>query len=514
MKNLAYILFLLFCLKSISIQAQNPDYPMGISFKVLMMDYQSQNGGDLTAFKEYHHGFEVAFHKQINEKINLTIPFKMGAVSASHQTLLKDLHKRVMGIDAQVRYLLGKKDASIGPYVFGGLGGVSEMEGEFNMQLPLGFGLNFRIAPNAFFTYQSEYRVSFGDDRNNLHHGLGFTYQFGGKKEMKDEEPEEEVEEDMMKDSDGDGLVDEVDLCPQNAGPKAMNGCPDMDSDGVADFEDVCPDVAGLKTFKGCPDSDGDGISDNDDECPEMPGTIENNGCPNLDRDSDGVLDAEDNCPDIFGPADNNGCPVADSDEDGIPDNIDKCPNSFGTAATDGCPDSDGDGVADADDKCPNKAGLKVYGGCPDSDNDGIDDSRDKCPNSAGPVSTGGCPEIAKEDKETLDIAMRAVQFDTGRSTLKSESNGVLRQIANILRKYPDYNLSISGHTDNTGSASANQRLSERRAKACHDYLLSQGIDSSRMSYAGYGESRPISDNNTLRGRSLNRRTEFNLIPR
>ena len=193
---------------------------------------------------------------------------------------------------------------------------------------------------------------------------------------------------------------------------------------------------------------------------------------------------------------------------------MDRCPDTKGTLATNGCPDTDSDGVADPDDNCPLAAGPKVYDGCPDTDGDGLDVSKDKCPNTFGTVAMSGCPEIAKEDKETLDIAMRAVQFDTGKNTLKSESFRILRQIARIMERYPDYNLSIAGHTDNVGNPSANQSLSERRAKACYDYLISQGIPASRISYAGFGESRPIADNNTLNGKRLNRRVEFNIIPR
>ena len=215
----------------------------------------------------------------------------------------------------------------------------------------------------------------------------------------------------------------------------------------------------------------------------------------------------------MAGPADNGGCPEADRDKDGVPDGQDDCPDQFGSTTARGCPDSDGDGVRNSIDKCPSTFGPAVYDGCPDTDGDGIHDGRDRCPNTAGPVSTNGCPEISKADKETLEIAMRAVQFDTGRSTLKSESFGILKQIADIMRRYQDYNLMISGHTDNTGSATANQKLSERRAKACYEYLTTQGIDSGRLNFAGYGESRPISDNNSLRGRGLNRRVEFNLVP-
>ena len=179
-----------------------------------------------------------------------------------------------------------------------------------------------------------------------------------------------------------------------------------------------------------------------------------------------------------------------------------------------GCPDADGDGVVDKDDKCPNKPGLKIYYGCPDTDGDGIDDSRDKCPKVAGTVANEGCPEIKKKKKKTLEVAMQAVQFQTGSAILKSESNAVLNQIADIMNRYPDFNMNISGHTDNTGSSSANQSLSERRAKTCYDYLVKKGISPDRMNHTGFGESRPISNNENEKGRTLNRRVEFNLVNR
>ena len=109
---------------------------------------------------------------------------------------------------------------------------------------------------------------------------------------------------------------------------------------------------------------------------------------------------------------------------------------------------------------------------------------------------------------------MRAVQFDTGKATLKSESFRVLNQISDIMFKYPGFKLSIEGHTDNTGSAANNQKLSERRAQACYEYILKRGVPGNQVNYRGYGESKPISSNNTLRGRALNRRVEFNLSPR
>lgn len=105
-------------------------------------------------------------------------------------------------------------------------------------------------------------------------------------------------------DSDGDGIVDSRDNCPDEFG--TMYGCPDSDGDGVEDIYDDCPDVSG--TINGCPDSDEDGVADSEDNCPEVPGDPENAGCP-YDTDGDGVLDTEDYCPDESGPSEHNGCP-------------------------------------------------------------------------------------------------------------------------------------------------------------------------------------------------------------
>ncbi len=496
-------------LTSFSAWSQDKTYDWGVSFKSLFLDYQSQNGGSVDAIRNYHHGFEIGLHRKLQDNVNLVLPIKYGNVNSNSIESNDCLHKKVLGLDAQIQYQFQKPDAKIVPYFLGGLGGVLEFEGDFNIQAPIGVGLFFKAAPNAYVNWQSEYRFSFAENRNNLHHGIGFVYLIG------DPVVKEEVIKEDLSDTDGDGIANDLDLCPDVFGLKSLNGCPDSDGDGIPDFQDKCPNAVGSKLTMGCPDTDGDGIHDGDDKCPEVAGTVENDGCPEevSDRDGDGVPDSKDACPDIKGDS-VTGCPEDDNDMDGVPNSIDKCPDTKGPAATNGCPDTDGDGIADYEDKCKYSAGPKVYNGCPDTDGDGLDDSIDKCPNTPGTVAGNGCPEITKEDRETLDIAMRAVQFDTGKNTFKSESYQILKQIANIMNRYPDYNLSIAGHTDNVGNSSANQTLSERRAQACYTYLVSQGVSTSRMSHAGYGESRPVSDNNTLNGKKLNRRVEFTLIPR
>jgi len=124
-------------------------------------------------------------------------------------------------------------------------------------------------------------------------------------------------------DSDGDGILDDVDQCPNDPedfdGFQDEDGCPDLDNDGdgILDVNDGCPndpeDIDGFEDEDGCPDpdNDGDGILDVDDQCPNEPGTLENNGCPDPDRDGDGVPDRIDNCPDEPGTVENHGCQEA-----------------------------------------------------------------------------------------------------------------------------------------------------------------------------------------------------------
>jgi type IX secretion system PorP/SprF family membrane protein len=108
----------------------------------------------------------------------------------------------------------------------------------------------------------------------------------------------------------------------------------DSDGDGVADTDDECPDVFGK--LNGCPDSDMDGVADKDDQCPNLPGLPQFKGCP--DTDGDGVPDKVDECPDVAGLPQFNGCP--DSDGDGIPDHLDSCPKTPATEGSeDGCPE-------------------------------------------------------------------------------------------------------------------------------------------------------------------------------
>ena len=255
-------------------------------------------------------------------------------------------------------------------------------------------------------------------------------------------------------------------------------------------------------------DTDGDGIYDDHDECPEVPGLEEFNGCP--DTDGDGIQDSEDDCPMVAGLAEFNGCP--DTDGDGIADNKDRCPKVAGLESMGGCPDTDGDGVADGQDACPKVAGPRGNRGCPwpDTDGDSVPDKDDKCPEVVGTVANDGCPEgPTAEDMAKITELSRGIQFAFGATTFTEGTPPVLDAIVSIILKYPTASFSIEGHTDSIGTKGFNQSLSEGRAAAVVNYLSGRNISADRLSAVGFGENNPIDTNVNSAGRANNRRVEI-----
>ena len=298
----------------------------------------------------------------------------------------------------------------------------------------------------------------------------------------------------------------------------------DSDGDGVYDSDDMCPNTPpGVKVDQfGCSiDSDADGVPDDQDKCPNTPKDVivDRLGCP-IDSDGDGVPDYLDKCPNTYKGVEVNadGCPL-DSDGDGVPDYLDKCADTPLKVQVDseGCPlDSDGDGIPDYLDKCPRTPKyFKVdNNGCPlDSDHDGVPDYLDKCPNTAAgtKVDSVGCPKGFKREVSNFILGVDA-SFDVGKADLLPGAYKNLIVLAVTLKEHPDYRAIVNGYTDSRGSEERNLILSEKRARAVADYLISQGIDRSRLEIRAHGESDPISSNNTEAGRARNRRVEIKII--
>jgi outer membrane protein OmpA-like peptidoglycan-associated protein len=150
-----------------------------------------------------------------------------------------------------------------------------------------------------------------------------------------------------------------------------------------------------------------------------------------------------------------------------------------------------------------------------------VPDYLDRCPFTAGVASNYGCPEVSEKIKKVFKQALNGIQFETGKANIKSSSNAVLNQIVTIMKNNPDFNLDIAGHTDNVGNADMNLDLSKRRAASVKSYLVKKGIDASRLTTEGYGDTRPVDlekynsiveANNTAAKRTKNRRVEFTVV--
>ncbi|WP_245677978.1 OmpA family protein [Chondromyces crocatus] len=250
------------------------------------------------------------------------------------------------------------------------------------------------------------------------------------------------------------------------------------------------------------PDTDGDGILDNVDACPKQPGVPSDipskHGCPPpADRDGDQISDDLDACPDVA------GVPNQDPRKNG-------CPPP---------PDRDGDQISDAEDACPDAPGVATQDpathGCPpDTDGDGIRDDKDACPQEKGlpneDPAKHGCPLVQFTEKEI--IISQQVQFEVDRALIRSESNGLLDEVANVIKQHPEIlKLEVQGHTDNSGQAIRNKLLSQARADAVKKALVQRGVDAKQLIAKGYGDTQPLTDNSTDANKAKNRRVQFTI---
>ncbi len=271
----------------------------------------------------------------------------------------------------------------------------------------------------------------------------------------------------------------------------------------------------GLKfAFGKAKDSDGDGVTDKKDLCPDTPEgvMVDENGCP-IDTDKDGVPDYKDECPNTPGLKEFNGCP--DTDGDGIPDKDDDCPDVAGLAVHKGCPDSDGDGVPDKDDRCPDTPkGYEVDRfGCPvDRDRDGIIDSEDDCPDTPGVAELKGCPYDVGTLMAKYGLGIKRILFDFDKTALKTDGVSTLDGIAEALNNHDGFGVELSGHTDYVGTKQYNMGLSERRVNSAADYLVGKGVQKSKIKTMFFGEDKPAKANSTKDGRADNRRVDYQLI--
>jgi outer membrane protein OmpA-like peptidoglycan-associated protein len=124
-------------------------------------------------------------------------------------------------------------------------------------------------------------------------------------------------------------------------------------------------------------------------------------------------------------------------------------------------------------------------------------------------IASGGNMNMIGKKFTESKIITHGINFDVNKATIKPESMGTLNMIVGILKDNPDIKFEVGGHTDTDGADDYNLKLSQQRADAVRDQLIKMGVDASRLSAKGYGETKPISDNNSLEGKANNRRVEF-----
>ena len=468
MKLRSYLFMSLVAFTSL-LAAQTEDNKLSIGLSGGLNEYNGDLGNGLFKFKPINPLGALSLSTYVSPSFNLGIQGSFGkfGYKGSYLNPLMDATQDIefggnkyngfMFLEYKLNngYLLSK-ESKFAPFLTAGIGLAGYLENNndgmiqpFPVDLitPVGAGLKFQFTDNLALQYKYLYSFT-NHDEHDLTRMVDKNDGYG---------------QHLLgvvislgakaKDTDGDGVVDKKDMCPDTpAGVQVdASGCPlDRDGDGIADYQDECPDVPGLKALNGCPDSDGDGVTDSKDLCPDTPAGVK--------------VDAK-------------GCPL----------------------------DRDGDGVADYLDKCPDVVGVPLFNGCPDTDGDGVPDYKDKCPTVAGPVENNGCPEEA----HVLVQSLEGIQFEFDSDVIKPESYPTLDAAVETLKSKTEFNLDVSGHTDNIGDDAYNQNLSERRANAVVKYLTDKGISAARLKAAGFGETQPVAENETPEGRAKNRRVDF-----
>ena len=149
----------------------------------------------------------------------------------------------------------------------------------------------------------------------------------------------------------------------------------------------------------------------------------------------------------------------------------------------------------------PRPAQVRTAAPPKDTDGDGITDDLDKCPTEPetknGFEDADGCPDELPAEVAKFTGAIKGIQFDFGKATIQKGSQKLLDEAADVLMKHVHLRLEISGHTDNVGARDANIKLSEDRANAVKDYLVSKSIDAGRITMRGAGPDEPIAENDS-----------------
>jgi outer membrane protein OmpA-like peptidoglycan-associated protein len=409
-------------------------------------------------------------------------------------------------LSVRLRYHLAPS-RTVSPYITLGGGmmmyqrriiGLSETGWKSTFVLPAGLGVKWSSSPAMSFTAEAGYAivgegidlVEKGPTDGYVYARLGLHWSPGpppvedGDLDGLSDEQERRLGTDPQNpDTDGDKLSDGDEVKKYHTNPLRA----DSDGDGLTDGEEVLR----YQTDPTQSDTDHDGLSDGDEITRDLTDPLR------ADTDGDGLSDGEELTSFHTDPL------KIDSDGDGLADN-----EEVRTYHTDPCnPDTDGDGIVDGDETLKYKTGPTKA----DTDNGGMID---------GAEIIRGTDPLNPRDDMAVDrlrlsrgsrVVLQRVEFEPTSAQLTNGAEETLRRVCNALKASPDLRLEIAGYTDNVGSGSSNQLLSEQRAETVRQWLMANGIGAERLVARGYGSSHPIDSNATANGRARNRRIEIHV---
>jgi OOP family OmpA-OmpF porin len=462
-------------------------------------------------------GFAFAVGRAISEKWNI----ELGLHGSSHDATAGRKLK-FQAVDVAVQRLF-YRDAPVNPYITVGVG---QLQTRFpglrdnEIMLKYGVGVLADIAKNTDKGTNLQLRgeilgrrVDFGNDTAvDYLVGVGLAYSWGGKVARK-----------APLDSDGDGVPDDMDKCPGTppGTPVDANGCElDSDGDGVVDSKDKCPGTPrGTKVDEvGCPvdgDADGDGVKDSKDQCPGTPAGAKVNdvGCEIGEIILRGVV--FDTGSDVLKPQ---SLLILDSVATGLA----KQPGT--KVEIRGHTDDVGSEALNMDLSRRRAEAVKAYLvgkglRAEDLTTVGLGEMQHIASNDTAENREQN-RRVTLQFLETSrlppgeELVLRGVTFRTGSAQLTPADRLIVDSVVAYVQSRPSYSIQVRGHTDDRGSDEANQRLSEARAKAVADYLVSKGVDAARLSSIGLGETEHVAPNDTEAGRAQNRRVTLKFTGR
>ena len=275
--KLTFALMLMSTFAMAQIEFDGPKKAPQIGFSGNLVDFSAS----LPKIGKVDPGFSIMFWNGLTNHLDYSVRYN--GLFSNYQKPTSDLNRFTdYKNEAELSFHLKalSDDHLFNPFLSAGVGLGNYAKSIFTPYAPVGLGLQVNLASEGYIYLQGNYRFAFNEKRldNNTFFSLGVAQSFGRKQAP----PPPPAVVDIPKDTDNDGIPDHLDACPNEAGPKELNGCPDRDGDGIADKDDACPDQAGPKELNGCPDRDGDGVPDKDDACPDTPGPAYNKGCPEV----------------------------------------------------------------------------------------------------------------------------------------------------------------------------------------------------------------------------------------